>query len=234
MVGYGVRQHAVGDYAIHRQTVQREIDEGALRFAQHHSLWIGHQPHAGDGGVFEQLAHAIELAEQVLNIGEVVIRRQFDGRDAVGDGAHRLEHAALEREDVLHVPFERCRHADEPHGFGGGRAIQNDDVIALLAAKLVDVHHGAQLFHARKNRQLLGFHVADSGGAQHGDDVGGDFAPVPLDLLLDVDLVDVEAVLDAVRVAGLPVEQVGLKVEGVRQAVGGIDAHHQSAVAQPG
>ena len=148
--------------------------------------------------------------------------------------AHGLQHAALEREDVLHVPLERGRHADEPHGFGRGRAIQHDDVVALLAPELVHVHHGAQFFHARQDGQFLGLHVADAGGAQHGDDVGGDLPPVPLDLLLNVDFVDGEALVDGVGVAGLAVEEVGFQVEGIRQAVGGVDAHDQRAVAEPG
>ena len=54
-----------------------------------------------------------------------------------------------------------------------------------------------------------------------------------LDLLLNVDLVDGEALVDGVRVAGLGVEEAGFEIEGVGQAVGRIDAHHQGAVAQP-
>ena len=57
---------------------------------------------------------------------------------------------------------------------------------------------------------------------------------MPLDLLLDVDLVDGQAFVDGVRVAGLAVEQAGFQVEGVRQAVGRVDAHHQRAIAQAG
>ncbi len=148
--------------------------------------------------IFQQFADAIEATEQILNVGEVTIRREFHGRNAIGDGPHRFEDPALEREDVLHVPFERGGHADEAHGFGGGRAIEHDDVVALFAAELIDVHHGAQLFHAGKDGQFLGFDVADAGGAQHGDHVGRNFAPVAFDLLLDVDFVDGELLVDGV------------------------------------
>ena len=41
-------------------------------------------------------------------------------------------------------------------------------------------------------------------------------------------------VVDGVRVAGLAVEEVGFEVEGVGQAVRGIDAHDQRAIAQAG
>src|SRR5439155_1351196 len=81
------------------------------------------------------------------------------------------------------------------------------------------VHHCAELFHAGEDGQLLGFHVADAGGAQNGNHVGGDFAPVPLDLLLDIDFVDGEVVVDLQRVAGLGVEEAGFQVEGVGKAV---------------
>ena len=53
------------------------------------------------------------------------------------------------------------------------------------------------------------------------------------DLLLDVDFVDGELVVDGVGVAGLAVEEAGFEVEGVGQAVGGIDAHDQGAIAEP-
>ena len=147
---------------------------------------------------------------------------------------HRFQDAALEGKDVLHVPLERGRHADEAHGFGGGRAVEHDDVVALLAAELVDVHHGAQLFHAGEDGEFLGLDVADAGGAQHRDHVGGDFAPVPLDLLLNIDLVDGEVVVDGVGVAGLGVEEAGFQIEGVGQAMRRIDAHDQGAIAEPG
>ena len=135
---------------------------------------------------------------------------------------------------MLHVPFERGGHADEAHGFGGGRAIEHDHLVALLAPVLIHVHHGAELFHAGKDRQLFGLHVADAGGSQHGDDVGRDLAPVPLDFLLDVDLLDGEVIVDGQRIVGAVLEQAGFEIEGVGQAVCGIDAHHERAVAEAG
>src|SRR5260370_38845713 len=113
---------------------------------------------------------------------------------------------------MFHIPYERGRHADEAHRFGGGRAVENDHVVAPLAAELVDVHHGAQLFHTWKNGELFGLDVADASGAQHGDHVGGDFAPVPLDFPLDVDFVDGEALVDRIRISGAGVEQAGLEI----------------------
>jgi hypothetical protein len=47
--------------------------EGALGFAQHHAFGIGHQPHAGGRGVFQQFGDAFQLPEQRLNVDEVVI-----------------------------------------------------------------------------------------------------------------------------------------------------------------
>ena len=40
-------------------------------------------------------------------------------------------------------------------------------VVALLAAELVHVHHGAELFHAGQDGEFFGLDVADAGGAQH-------------------------------------------------------------------
>src|SRR5581483_5836990 len=151
----------------------------------HHAFGIGHQAHAGDARVFEQLADAVELSEKVLDVGEVAVGGQLDGRHAIGQGADGLQDAALEGEDVLHVPLQRGRHADEAHGFGSGGAIQHDHVVDALAAELIDVHHRAQFFHAGQDGQLLGLDVVDAGGAEHAGDVGGNFAPVPLDLFLD-------------------------------------------------
>ena len=92
------RQHAIDDHAIHGEAVQREIDEGALRFAQHHALRIGDQADAGDLGIFQQLADAVEAAEQILDVGEVAVGGQFHRRDAIGERPHGLQDAALERE----------------------------------------------------------------------------------------------------------------------------------------
>jgi hypothetical protein len=134
---------------------------------------------------------------------------------------------------MFHVPLERGRHTDEAQGFRRGRAIQHDDVVSAFAAELVDIHHGSQLFHAGQDGQLLGLDVADPGGAQYRGDVGGDLAPVPFDFFLDIDFVDGQPLVDAVRVAGLAVEQFGFEVERVGEAVRRIHAHHQRAVSQP-
>src|SRR5579864_7722853 len=74
----------------------------------------------------------------------------------------------------------------------GGSAVENDDLVTILAPELIDIHHGAQFFHAGQDGQLFGFDIADAGGAKDRDDVGGDFAPVAFDFLLDVDLLDGE------------------------------------------
>ena len=55
-----------------------------------------------------------------------------------------------------------------------------------------------------------------------------------LDFLLDVDFVNGQAVVDRVRIAGLGVEQSGLQIERIGQAMGRIDAHHQGPVPQAG
>jgi hypothetical protein len=172
------------------------------------------------------------LPKRLLDVGEVTVGGQLHRRNPIGQRPHGFQHGALEGEDVLHVPIERGGHADEAHGFGGGRAVEHDDVVALLAPELVDPHHGAELFHAGQDGQFLGFHVADAGGAQHGNHVGGNFAPVPLDLLLDVDFVDGQLVGDGVRVAGLLMEQAGFEVEGIGQAVRGVHAHDEGAIAE--
>ena len=155
------------------------------------------------------------------------------GETRLAIGRTAFSRSALEREDVLHVPLERGRHADEAHGFGGGRAIEHNHVVALLAPELVHVHHGAQLFHARQDRQFLGLDVADAGGAQHGDDVSRDLPPVPLDLFLDIDFVDGRG--SRRWGSGSPVfavEQAGFEIEGIGEAVSRVDAHHQRAMAQ--
>ena len=53
-----------------------------------------------------------------------------------------------------------------------------------------------------------------------------------LDLLLDVDLVDGQALVDGVGIARSCRGRGGFEVERIRQAVGGIHAHHQRPVAQ--
>jgi hypothetical protein len=91
---------------------------------------------------------------------------------------------------VLHVPVERGWHADEAHGFCGRGGIEHDDVVAFLTTVLIDVHHGAELFHSGQNGEFLGLHTTDACGAQQGAHVGRDFLPMALDLFLDVQLLD--------------------------------------------
>jgi hypothetical protein len=102
----------------------------------------------------------------------------------------------------------------------------------LLPAELVDVHHRAQLFHARQNGKLFRLDVADAGRPQHRNHVRGDLAPVPFDLLLDVDFVDRQPLVDGVGIAGLRMKETHLEIERVRQAVGRIDAHHQGPIPE--
>ena len=55
---------------------------------------------------------------------------------------------------------------------------------------------------------------------------------MPLDLLLDVDLLDGEVLVDGQRIVGSGLEQAGFQIEGVGQAVGRIDAHDERAIAE--
>jgi hypothetical protein len=57
---------------------------------------------------------------------------------------------------------------------------------------------------------------------------------VPLDLALYVDFVDFQSFVDPEGIGGLAVEQIGRKIEGVREAVRGIDAHHEGSVSHLG
>jgi hypothetical protein len=57
---------------------------------------------------------------------------------------------------------------------------------------------------------------------------------VALDFFLDIDLVDGKPVVDGEGVAGFAMEEAGFEVEGVGEAVGGVDAHDEGAVAEAG
>ena len=56
--------------------------------------------------------------------------------------------------------------------------------------------------------------------------------PMPLNFLLDIDLVDGKTIIDGIGVAGLPVKKAGFQVERIGQAMSGIDAHYQGAVTE--
>ena len=184
--------------------------------------------------IFHDFVNAFEFLEEIADVDEVAVGGQLERRDAIGDGADGFQQIPLKGKNVLHVPVERGGHADEAQRFGGRRGVEHDHVVALLAPVLVDVHHGAELFHAGKNGEFLGFHAADAGGAQHGTDVGRDLLPVALDLFLDVQFEDRKPVIDRQRIGSLRVEEVGVEIEGIGQAVRGVDAHHQRAVAELG
>ena len=59
-------------------------------------------------------------------------------------------------------------------------------------------------------------------------------AQTAFDLFLDIELLDPEPVTDQQGVGGFQVKQLGLQIEGVRQAMSGVDAHHQRAIVERG
>ena len=122
-------------------------------------------------GSSRRVVNAFEFVEEIADVGEIAVRGEIERRDAIGDGADGFQEIPLKGKDVLHVPIESGGHADEAERFGGGRGVEDDDVVALLAAVLVDVHHGAELFHAGKDGEFFGFDSADAGGAQDGNDI---------------------------------------------------------------
>ena len=71
--------------------MQQKIDEGPLGLAQDHLLGIGDETHAGHFGVLQYLGHTFDAIEQLLDIAEVTVARQFHGRDAIGDGTHGFQ-----------------------------------------------------------------------------------------------------------------------------------------------
>lgn len=227
-------EDAVDDDAVNGEAVEGEVDEGALGFADDHFLGVGDEADAGDLGVFHEVVDALDFFVEVFDVGEVGVGGEVDGGDAVGEGADGFKDAALEGEDVLHVPVEGGGHGDEAEGFGGGGAVEDDDVVAAVFAPLVDVHHGGEFFHAGEDGHFLGFDVVEAGGFEDAGDVAGDLLPVAFDFLLDVDFVDVEVGGDFAGVGGGGVEEAGFEVEGVGEGVGGVDAHDEGAVAELG
>src|ERR1035441_1901506 len=63
-----------------------------------------------------------------------------------------------------------------------GIGLNHDGVLIFHPPVLIDIHHGAQLFHAGQNGEFFRLDTADARGAQHGAYIGGDFLPVALDL----------------------------------------------------
>lgn len=60
------------------------------------------------------------------------------------------------------IPLQGRREAHETEGFGGGSAIEHDDIELLFCPVLIDVHHGAQFFHAWEDGHLFRFHIAQA------------------------------------------------------------------------
>src|SRR5208283_826707 len=78
------------------------------------------------------------------------------------------------------------------------------------------------------------FDVADPSRAQYRNDIGGDLLPVALDLFLNVQFENGQTVLNRKRIRGLDLKQFDIQIERICQAVSGINAHDQGAVAQLG
>jgi len=229
-----VGQEAVDDDVIDREAVESEIDEGALGFAEHHLFGVGDETDAGELRIFQNGIDAFDFLKEFLDVAEVTIGRQFGRRDAVEHGARGFKQAALETEDVFHVPIERGGKADEAQRFGSGRAIENDDVEIARLAVLIDIHHGAEFFHAGEDGHFLGFDAGEAGGAQDAGDVAGNILPVALEFVIDVDLLEREVVGDFDGIESGAVEEGVFEVEGIGKAVSGVNAHNEGPLALGG
>src|ERR1700747_3311318 len=166
--------------------MQRKIYKRALRLTKHHLLWIGDQPHGSSARILHDVVNTFQLLEEITNIREITVRRQLKRSDTICNRTHGFKQVPLKWEDMLHVPVQCRGHANEAHGLCSGRRIEYDYVITPLAAILVDVHHGAELFHARQNGQFFGFYVADSRRSQNRNDIRRDLLPMAPDLSLNI------------------------------------------------
>ena len=187
-----VGQEPVHDHGVHREAVEAEVHEGALRLLDDDLLRVRHEPHGRRLRVLEERVDAFELLRERLHVVEVPVRRERQVGHLPGDGPRDLEDRALEPEELLHVPLERRRKRDEPQRLPGGRAVEDEDVESLLARVLVHVEERRNLLHAREDRELLGEHLLDAGDREQRRDVPRDVLPVAADLLGDVDLLDPE------------------------------------------
>lgn len=82
--------------------------------------------------------------------------------------------------------------------------------------------------------EFLGLYTADSRRTQYRTDIRGDLLPVTLHLLLNVQFQDREPVTDGQGIRGCGVEQISAQIEGVRQTMRWVNAHHQRAVTKLG
>ena len=176
----------------------------------------------------EQRAHLVELGVEPLDGRE---DRVVGHRDAGRARQHRpqgLHHAALGREDPVHVPPQGLGQREQPQRLGGGRAVDDDRVPVAREGVQAQLEQRQHLLGAGDDGQLLGGDRVDAGDLEHREQVALDLRPGLLEPPLRVDLLHEQAGRDLL---GLMAHG---DAEGVGQRVGGVGGQHQRAATRLG
>ena len=152
---YTCRENAVDNHGIDAQPIQAKIHKRALRLFDNNFLWIRHQPHRRNFRIGEHAIDAFQFIKKVLDILEVGIARQRHVANALNHGPRNSRQIPLKFKNTVHIPLQRRRNAHEPERFACRRAIEDDDIVSLLAHVLVNIEERADFFHPRKDSNLL-------------------------------------------------------------------------------
>ena len=122
-----VAYHEVGSVA-----VQVQVGERALALLDYHLFGIEDEPDRAGAGVGEDLPHAVELLDQVLERLEHLVLGEREVRNPLQDRPGDAGGRALDGEDAVQPPARDVGEAEEAQRFARRRAVHDDDIVFRL------------------------------------------------------------------------------------------------------
>ena len=133
-------QQPVHDDCVGHVTEKAQVRVRALGLLDDHLLQVQHDAHRRDLRIGEDLAHSVEVEQEVFQRRVDLVRRQ-------GHAHHRLQHrsrhphrAARPRIDLVEPPFGRIGEREQLQGFARGRAVDDQHVVLASLRVVLDPH----------------------------------------------------------------------------------------------
>src|SRR5918998_4657819 len=151
------RQQPVDHDRIHPVIIEVQVGIGASRLGDHHLLRVRDDPDGGALPIREYLLDPDDRLVEPLAGGEHVVFRERGQRPSPPrERTNDLRRPALDGENLLHVPADLIRQAQQLQGLSGRGGVHYECVVEPLAVGAPDHEETEELIRPRQHRQLFG------------------------------------------------------------------------------
>ena len=173
-----VHNHRVGHVA-----EQIQICVGALGLFDDHLLQVQHDAHRRDLRIGQDLAHAVEIEQQVFERGVDLVRGQWHGHHRLEHRAGHAHRAARPGIDLVQPPFGGVGKSQQLQGFACRRTVDDQDVVLSSLRVVLDPHQRCDLVHPGRVGDLVGDDLVQPLGGKDLDRVFVQLRPMALHLM---------------------------------------------------